>query len=235
MRKIFLYLRSVNKYWLITWAGIYLSFLILDIVINGSVPVTVIKYTGIVLCLVYAYEKWSKDYLLQIALGFTLLADTILVFDNTSTLGVFVFCIAQFFHLARLNSFYFNPKIFVLYLVIIILFGAFGMIWQMDLRYPLAGVYLITLIYNLIEAKIWNYTAKSTPSICALVGFTLFLCCDINVGISYFSSIGTLPAALFAPANYFAWVFYYPSQVLISNSSKKNNFKNLPQTSETML
>ena len=227
MRKLFAYLKTINRYWLITWATIYFSFLILDIIWNGSIPVTIIKYTGIVLCLVYAIKKWPKDYLLQIALAFTLLADTILVFDHTATLGVFVFCIAQFFHLARLNSFYFNPKIFIVYLLIIGLVVLFGLVEHLDPRYPLAGVYLCTLIYNVVEAIIWNKSKKSTPAICALAGFILFLCCDINVGISYFSSIGDLPMMLFAPANYLAWAFYYPSQVLISNSSKENHFKNV--------
>ncbi|MBR3323313.1 hypothetical protein IKG16_00270 [Candidatus Saccharibacteria bacterium] len=230
MRKLFAYLKTVNKYWLITWVAIYSSFLILDIIINGSLPVTIIKYLGIVLCLVYACKKWPKDYLLQIAFGFTLLADTILVFDHTATLGVFVFCIAQFFHLARLNSFHFNPKAFIVYLIIIGLVVIFGLFEHLDPRYPLAGVYLCTLIYNVIESIIWNKSEKSTPALCALIGFSLFLCCDINVGISYFSSIGDLPISFFAPANYLAWAFYYPSQVLISNSSKENHFKNVSKT-----
>lgn len=222
MYRLFAYIKTINKYWLATWAVIYASFLVLDIVWTGSVPVTVIKYTGIVLCLVYAFRKWPKDYLLQIALLFTLLADTILVFDHTSVVGVFVFCIAQFFHLARLSQFHFSPKAFIVYLVIIGLVSAFCLMQHLPLMYPLAGTYLVTLVFNLSLARHWYFEARTIPSLCALVGFSLFLCCDLNVGISYFSAIGAFSAELLAPANYLAWLFYYPSQVFISNSSKEN-------------
>ena len=235
MHKLLSYGRTVNRYWLATWILIYVSFLVLDVIINGSIPVTIIKYAGIVLSLIYASRKWPKDYLLQIAFLFTLLADTILVFDHTATLGVFVFCIAQFFHLARLSQFYFNPKAFLVYLIILLLFLIFGAFWHLDLRYPLASVYLVTLIYNIIESFIWNKSARSVPSFCAVAGFLLFLCCDINVGISYFSAIGVFSGSLLPYANYFAWAFYYPSQVLISNSSKENHFKNLPKSNKPML
>ncbi|MBQ9020323.1 hypothetical protein IJ096_03320 [Candidatus Saccharibacteria bacterium] len=223
MHNLFAYLKTINKAWLITWAIIYASFLILDIIWQGSIPVTVIKYTGIVLCLVYAFKKWPKDYLLQIALLFTLLADTILVFDHTSTIGVFVFCIAQFFHLARLSQFHFSPRAFTVYIIIILLVVAFGITQHLQIMYPLAGVYLITLIFNVISAHAWYASAHTVPSLCAICGFILFFCCDFNVGISYFSAVGALPIVLFAPANYLAWFFYYPSQVLISNSSKENH------------
>ena len=232
MHKLFAYLKNINRAWLITWAAIYASFLILDVIWNGSIPVTIIKYTGIVLCLVYTFKKWPKDYLLQIAFLFTLLADTILVFDHTSTIGVFVFCIAQFFHLARLSQFHFDPKTFIIYLWIIILVATLGVAENLPLMYPFAGTYLVTLVFNVFLARHWHKTAGTAPSLCAFLGFILFFCCDFNVGISYFSAIGTFPLALLAPANYLAWAFYYPSQVLISNSSKQNNFKNLPQSTK---
>lgn len=222
MHKLFAYLKTVNKYWLITWIVIYASFLILDLIWQDSLPVTIIKYSGIVLCLVYAFKKWPKDYLLQIAFLFTLLADTILVFDHASPIGVFVFCVAQFFHLARLSQLHFNPRSFFVYLLILLLVVAFGITQHLEIMYPLAGIYLITLIFNIVLAYAWYSSTHTLPSLCAFFGFLLFFCCDFNVGISYFSAIGTLPIALFAPANYLAWFFYYPSQVLISNSSKEN-------------
>lgn len=233
MRKLFAYLSTVNQAWLITWFLIYTSFLILDIIWTGSLPVTIIKYTGVVLCLVYAFKKWQKDYLLQIALLFTLLADTILVFDHTSAVGVFVFCIAQFFHMARLGQFYFNPVSFVFYLLILLLVAAFGLTLRLEIMYPLAATYLVTLMFNVFLSYRWNRSAHTTPSLCAIVGFVLFFCCDFNVGISYFSAIGVFPITLLAPANYLAWAFYYPSQVLISNSSKENRYQINPKKSQS--
>jgi hypothetical protein len=43
--------------------------------------------------------------------------------------------------------------------------------------------------------------------------------CDINVAMSYLSVTGVIPFFIARFANFFAWLFYYPSQVLISNSS----------------
>ena len=55
------------------------------------------------------------------------------------------------------------------------------------------------------------------------IGLILFLCCDLCVGLFNFSEVGiTLPAALekvIAPA---MWLFYLPSQVLITISAGAN-------------
>lgn len=221
MHKFFAYLRSINPVWLLTWLTIYVLFLVLDLIWTGAAVVTAVKYLGIVLCVVYAFLKWPKDHLLHVALMFTLAADTILVFNHTSPVGVFIFCLAQFFHLARLSQMHFSLRAFVVYVIIVMLLSAFGATQHLELIYPLAATYLVTLIFNVMLAFQWYKKSRSTPSMCACYGFILFLCCDINVGISYFSSIGSLPIWMLGPANYFAWAFYYPAQVLISNSSKK--------------
>ena len=53
----------------------------------------------------------------------------------------------------------------------------------------------------------------------AFSGFILFLCCDICVALSYLSHENMLPVWMYGLMNYLDWAFYYPAQVLISNSS----------------
>ena len=56
-------------------------------------------------------------------------------------------------------------------------------------------------------------------ALCNFFGFALFICCDLTVMISYFARIHILPEFLFAPANFICWLFYFPSQILLTNSS----------------
>ena len=184
---------------------------------------TIIKYTGILINVLYAYQKFRKDHLLQIALLFTLLADTILVLDHTSPAGVFTFCLAQFFHISRLAKI--SPAFFGGALFFIFTTFALGTINNIPIMFTLGFIYATFLSANLaLSARLFFRTQKSksvlhTRSAYALYGFILFACCDSCVAVSYLSYTHVLPFLFYAPANYFAWIFYYPSQLLVSNSS----------------
>ena len=220
MGKLKDYIPRIDRVWLITWSFIYVGFLLADAIMPDSIGVTLLKYTGVVLCLIYAVRKFPKDYLLQIALFFTLLADTILVVDNTSLNGVFVFCVAQFFHLIRLTQTRPNPHSFTLYLLIVLLIYIFGATQHIPAAFVIGFIYAASIGINLYQAFRWHRNTHSTPATCALYGFILFAICDTFVMLSYFSVTGVISPIFTLPANYFAWAFYYPSQVLISNSSK---------------
>lgn len=217
MRKLFNYFKRLDRSWLITWAFIYVSFMGLAAILPDFFGVTVLRYTGIVLTLIFAMQKFSKDHLLHIALFFTLLADTILVVDSVSILGVLVFCIAQFFHISRFAGT--QPIHLTLYILILASFITYGAIEGIDYIYLAGFVYALSLGANIVFAYTWHKNAKSAFSLCAFAGFILFAFCDICVATSYLSHIEFLPAFLYPIANYFAWAFYYPSQILISNSS----------------
>ncbi|MBQ6486187.1 hypothetical protein IJI76_00455 [Candidatus Saccharibacteria bacterium] len=252
--KLLDYARSIDRSWLITWSLIFISFIVLDsffqthfsgqdifydmnlfgkdlhfeVVKNGTfIGVTIIKYAGIVLSFIYAKVKFKRDYILQIALLFTLLADTILTLDSISELGVLAFCLAQYFHNARFAGM--KPYAFIAWSVFLLLILMFGHFHHINNMYSLAIIYGTSLIANIIltyrwwrkSKKPWNKATdrEIIASTCAFFGFILFILCDINVGISYLSVTGVLPLKLATFANFFAWMFYYPSQVLISNSS----------------
>ena len=219
MQKLVDYLLSVDRSWLITWVVIYVGFLLADAITPGEWYVTLLKYGGIFLCLVYGIQKYRSDVSLELALLFTLLADTILVMDSTSIIGVFVFCLAQFFHLARFRNI--SPATLAPYSLIVMIVFFFGVQNGIIPMFAIAFVYGMTLILNLILSQKWYRHEPSAQSLCAASGFSLFLCCDLCVACSYLSLIGVLAPFIYPLANYFSWFFYYPSQVLISNSSKQ--------------
>lgn len=215
--------KKVDKFWLITWLFIFSSFTLLDMIHPNFWGTTIIKYTGILINVLYAYQKFRKDHLLQIALLFTLLADTILVLDHASPAGVFTFCLAQFFHISRLAKT--SPAFFGGALFFIFTTFALGTINNIPIMFTLGFIYATFLSANLaLSARLFFRTQKSksvlhTSSAYALYGFILFACCDSCVAVSYLSYTHVLPFLFYAPANYFAWIFYYPSQLLVSNSS----------------
>lgn len=210
---------NIDRRWLIIWAIIYTCFLILDIFRPNYMGATLIKYVGIFLCVVYAHQKFRRDHLLILALLFTLLSDTVLMWiPSAEIIGVFSFCFAQFFHTARFAQT--TPKFLIIYFASIFTLFVFGVILGFPPIYCIAAVYAISLLMNVRLAYRWHKTSPGDPhALYAAAGFFLFVACDICVGLSYLAENAALPLAITPVISYFVWVFYYPSQVLISNSS----------------
>lgn len=224
---------TTERQWLQIWCFIYASFLLLSLFMPDFFGVTVLRYTGICLCLVFAFQHYKNDHLLVIALFSTLLADTILAINHTSPIGVFVFCFPQFFHFTRLRNI--NPRALTLYFFTIILIFFFGVSQKIEPIFILAAVYGAALIANLLLARRWyKQKPNSVAALSAFLGFLLFLCCDFCVGASYLSFSGVLPIFLYRIANFCAWAFYYPSQIFVSTSSTLNIAK-IPSKTEPVL
>lgn len=205
--------------WIFTWCTIYASFLVTGFIFpEDFIGTTALKYLGIFLNLVYAHHVSPKDYLLEIALLFTFLADTILVVDNSAILGVFVFAIAQFFHIARLAGL--KPRAFIIFLALITIVLHVAHLANFNYMYVIGLFYASCLLTNLYLSTNWYLDTHSPAAFSAFVGFLLFALCDFCVAGSYLSRTGVLPAVLTPFANYLAWAFYYPSQIFIANSSK---------------
>ena len=255
VKKLIEYAAKIDMIWLVIWGTIFVSFVALDsifqtaytgenvfwnfsfsgkpmlikVVENGTfVGVTLLKYIGIMLSFVYARKKFPKDHILHIALGFTLLADTILTFDSVSKFGVLAFCFAQYFHIARFAKI--KPEAFIIWTFFVFSLLILGWYNKIPDMYVLAFIYFLSLLANIILTHRWWLHTKNNKnstdreivaSTSAMYGFVLFACCDTNVALSYLSVTGVLPLFIARYANFFAWLFYYPSQVLISNSSTK--------------
>ncbi len=209
------------KPWPAIWAWFYLAIVVLGLATPTSDLITFIKLASIFLCLFYVVQLFKTDYLLQLAMLLTSIADILLALNNIAISGIITFFLAQIVHLFRLS-----PKkdrlpslIFVVVAVLVIISD---IIWDYTpLLYVVCTFYAITLVINITLSWRWFKTAPKAPrAFLAFLGFLLFLCCDSCTAISYLSLTKVFPHFLYAPANFFAWLFYYPSQVLVSNSSK---------------
>ncbi len=211
-------LQFIDPRWLTIWIATYVSFIAMDIFFPGFWGSALLKYIGIFLCISYANQKYHNDYTLQLALLFTFLADTILVWTPYTVAGVYVFCFAQFMHLIRLTKL---PHISLsIYAAALSFFFALVITQGLAPIYAIATVYGLELICNLImSTKNYRANNKHFRTRCAFYGFIAFICCDICVGLRFLALDGILPQQLIATTSFLVWIFYYPSQVLIANSS----------------
>lgn len=208
--------------WLTVWIWVMLANIILGIFTPKSFTLMAIRLSGIFLCLVYTRQIFRKDILLQLALFITFCADIVLALNNTAEVGVIIFFIAQILHSLRLSDRKFHHQIFV-FTFIAFIATLISFFLPLPIMYTLCFFYVAALITNILISWRWFVASPQDPrSAFSLTGFLLFLCCDICIGASYLAFNSALPFFLYAPANFFAWFFYYPSQVLISNSSKTN-------------
>ena len=212
-------IRVVDWRWLVIWITIYASFLFFDIFSPGFIGSTLIKYIGIFLCLIYAYQKFRTDTLLILALLFTLLADTILIWTPFYVPGVYAFVFAQFFHMARFTKT--HPKTLAGFFLLVFIVFISGVIQGIPPIYVIAFIYATTLLLNVALAISWyHHDRDNFRARCACLGFILFLACDTSVALQYLALDHVIMSAIILPVvSYVIWLFYYPSQVLISNSS----------------
>ena len=213
-------------FWPILWVVIFISFVALDIFWPGSIISTILKVEGIFFCLVFSWWYARADKFLILALIFTVCADLILAIYNYSPIGVFVFVFAELTHFIRLNENAKFARIYIICALIALIVGA-AITWRI---YIFGFVYGITLIINFIYALKWHRRSKgnSFPARTAFWGFILLICCDICAALSFLASSGglsafgitILSASIIPFVDVLAWVFYYPSQILISTSSK---------------
>lgn len=190
-------------------AIIYTFFLSLDLTGRGGQTIW-LKYGGILLCLLYSLlcALRGRDKLVFPALLFTAGADWfLLVRNNYLELGLILFLVVQTLYLLRLRRMG-SSRGYWLRCTLALLLGLtvflFRLVSPLNL---LVALYFSQLLSNAVlawSACRWVFAA----------GLTLFVCCDIcvglfNLGILYsFASVGM-------------WLFYLPSQVLIVLSAKE--------------
>ena len=221
-------LKDLGLWWLVLWVIIYVSFLILDL-FPGFLPITTgLKYSGLVLCFLYVLKHSRRDVFLVLALGLTLIADGILIYNNVSVIGVSVFILVQATHFLRFSRIRaVSPLLMLLTSALVVAAGSLRS--EIPFLFVLAIAYAVLIFTNIYEAFRWCFTERSTASRFALIGFILFLLCDISVGLSYVTTTATLPHFITILSNYLAWAFYLPAQVLIALSGKRTVFRKTPE------
>ena len=180
------------------------------------------KYAGILLCLVMAWRLAARDgdLLVAPALTLTALADLfLLILNRHYGVGVAIFLVVQTLYLIRLRRAGAGPALPLRALLPLIL-GV--LVWRAGLLSPLnllVCLYFSQLLAN--AALAWTRPGRRWRLFA--LGLTLFVGCDVCVGL--FNLPGLVPPGLFRLAQLGMWLFYLPSQVLITLSavSKEND------------
>lgn len=202
-------------------AALYAGFLTLDLLCPGSGWDLPLKYGGILLCFLFSllHVRTADGRLVCAALAFTLLADLFLLVLNTCYLaGVGSFCVVQLLYLLRLRRWGARP----LWLLRVglaaagcLLAAALGTLEPLT---ALTLIYFSQLVCNAAAALTLGRTGRRFA-----LGLLLFVGCDLCVGLHNLTAF--LPVEGVGPLFSFArvgmWLFYLPSQVLITLSVRK--------------
>lgn len=217
---------------------------------------TGLKYAGILLCLLYAagqvlrIRKERRRFLtdqsiLLFALTFTALADLFLLFPGGSYLfGIAFFIPVQLIYLLRIlgaeqiayGKSYAVPALVLRIAVIIAAWAALLFLHLEDATTRLAALYFVNLLLNVIHSQVLFWKQFRLPKeACRLplrplglfaAGLTLFLCCDVSVGLwNLPGEVAILPASFREAVLIAMWTFYLPSQVLLTLSGSGKHYK----------
>ena len=183
-----------------------------------------IKYAGILLCLavsaVMIYFNRDADSLIATgAMVFTAISDLfILVLDDYFKIGLATFIVAHALYLYRL----YHGRAKKIWITIVVRAAVAGImigvccgLFGGNLLVIEACVYLVLLVGNCVESLIM--CNRGLKNVLFAIGLLLFLGCDICVGFKHGSLIGVdLTGKVYDFVVYMIWVFYLPSQVLIT-------------------
>ncbi len=203
---------------LVMEAVLYMIFMALDL-LGFSSWTTGWKYAGILLCLLFSLLCASKggDRAVPAALLFTSVADLfLLVIDHYYLAGVLFFLAAQLVYLIRLYKM--AGKIWLPARLAGILLSCLvpGIL---HLYSPLNLVSVLYFSFLLVNMAI-SWTVRTGQGRIFALGLSLFVLCDLCVGMYNLGWI--VPGWLHQFIRIGMWLFYLPSQVLISLSGREN-------------
>ncbi len=195
---------------------LYAWFLSVDLDPIHQTDTVPVKYLGILLCLGFslpARAKWGGDGLIPPALALTAGADWFLLVRNDRyALGIALFLCVQTVYYLRLRRMGAGSG-WPLRAALALAAGA-GL-YLLGLASPvnlLAGLYFSQLLSN--TALAW--TVKGRPGRLFALGLTLFVGCDLCVGLF---NLRPPDPVLYCLVSVGMWFFYLPSQVLITLSA----------------
>ena len=205
-----------------------LLFLAMEVVLYyfiltaGGQTLVVTSYLAIVLCFLFSLQGVKTNPLTVAGLACTVGADFCLVIcDPIQQLwGMVFFLGAQTFYAVHLHRIRKSTPLLIARLILTvagILIAIFVLQNKTDALALISICYYANLIMNLVVAFTQWQKSKLLP-----IGFVLFILCDTIIGLQVAAS-GYLPIAegsilynlLFSGFNT-AWMFYLPSQVLIT-------------------
>lgn len=218
-----------------------LLFIVVEIVlyifiifVNPSC-IRILQWISILLCFLFAIGMTRKFSFINLALLFTVIADGFLVlsaspiqapgttFFACTSLAYFMFLFLK--ESGKTRKIHVISRIFLIVVVLIV--TAVVLKEKTDYLSMISMFYFTNLILNLVFSFV---TFKSNKLLS--IGLVLFALCDVVVGLSSGANVyipvkegGIIYSIINAPIN-LAWLFYLPSQVIISifgvlNSKRK--------------
>ncbi|HSH36565.1 lysoplasmalogenase family protein [Schnuerera sp.] len=193
-----------------------------------------LKYLSMLLVLMISFFIGDdalnvKDLkLLQTGLFITLIADLfLLILGRHYIFGILLFSVVQIIYSSRYgftnlkinirNFIVIFSSLFIVYLVVDKLIFKLDFIWGMGLFY---GICLLNSVIKAAKAYRDRLFPKPNGHM-ILIGMVLFLLCDINVALYNILNEGLF----YNISSISMWLFYLPSQVLLSLSGYKYNLK----------
>lgn len=219
---------------------IFIAFLLTDIIFRYKVNLYSIylKYSTIVLCFIISILIGKDGYnnrdtiLVQFARFFTLLADYYLLVINDFKLGVLCFCIVQIIYIIRHSlmekKIYKNVFFMIIAFLVAIIFSIIVNINYFDKELlSLGSLYaalLITSVYCGVSTLKRGYYPRKGALVIS-IGIILFLFCDLNVAL--FNIVRYIGFSKYEfLTGFLIWIFYLPSQILLTLSGYKIQFIN---------
>ncbi len=192
---------------------------------------TIVSFSAVVCAFLYSLLNYNKkNILIIIGLLTTVCADIFLVVVDPmkQNLAMSFFSITQICYLIYIYNSQnkFQQKIHIIVRTITVAISLLATI--IVLKDNTDFLSLISLFYyaNLVVNIIFAFVVKN-KNILLIIGLILFACCDFVIGISIMNESylslkeGTFLYFIANPGFNLAWIFYVPSQTLISLSIKK--------------
>ena len=193
-----------------------------------------LKYVGIIICFlaslipIFSKNSAKSQYFIPFSLFFTLVSDYFLLINTDKNLyifGVVIFIIVQLSYFIYIETLKKNKTSFLISLIFRIILSSILIIVLPIIRFDLLSIvsacYFVELLMNFITSlsliKINKYFLIFS------IGLLLFIGCDISVGLT---NLDLFEGHIKNLVSNLMWIFYLPSQVLISFSNYIN-FKNI--------
>ena len=228
LKKVFLILVLLVELFLYT-LFLYFDFNDINIEISNW-----LKYVGIIICVltslipIFSKNAAKTQYFIPFSLFFTLVSDYFLLINTDKNLyifGVVIFIIVQLSYFIYIETLKKNKTSFLISLIFRIILSSILIIVLSIIRFDLLSIvsacYFVELLMNFITSlsliKINKYFLIFS------IGLLLFIGCDISVGLT---NLDLFEGHIKNLVSNLMWIFYLPSQVLISFSNYIN-FKNI--------
>lgn len=161
--------------------------------------------------------------LVQAARFFTLIADYYLVIVNNVEYGILAFCLVQMLYIAR-HKFMKKIKVHMLLGIILLSIMFILLVINIDAKNLSKELVILGAVYGTLLVTSL-YSAIKTRRYLIAIGMFLFFMCDLNVAL--FNLIGSFSfysVRLEFIVGFLIWLFYLPSQLLLTLSGFNPEF-----------